>query len=57
MLNKFNCFKRFMEDIPDDVYTRHRSKFILKIRNYVYSEEENMKKKIKFSSSIGGSTD
>ena len=52
MLNKFNCFKRFMEDIPDDVYTRHRSKFILKIRNYVYSEEENMKKKIKFSSSI-----
>ena len=57
MLNKFNCYKRFMEDIPDDVYTRHRSKFILKIRNYVYSEEENMKKKIKFSSSIGGSTD
>ena len=46
-----------MEENKDDVYTRHRSKFITKLRDYVYTEEENVKKKIKNSSSIGGSTD
>ena len=53
----FQKFRRLMEESKDDVYTRHRSKFITKLRDYVYTEEENVKKKIKNSSSIGGSTD
>ena len=53
----FHKIKRLMEENKDDVYTRHRSKFITKLRDYVYTEEENVKKKIKNSSSIGGSTD
>ena len=57
IVNKYNGFRRFMEEIPDDVYTRHRSKFILKLRDYVYTEEENLKKKIKYTSSAGESTD
>ena len=55
--NGFKKIKRFMEESIDDVYTRHRSKFITKLRDYVYTEEENIKKKIKNSSSIGGSTE
>jgi hypothetical protein len=46
-----------MEEIPDDIYTRHRNKFIIKMRDYVYTEEENLKKKIKYTSSTGESTD
>ena len=57
IVNKYNAFRRFMEEIPDDIYTRHRSKFILKLRDYVYTEEENLKKKIKYTSSAGESTD
>ena len=57
MVNKYNGFRRFMEEIPDDIYTRHRNKFILKMRDYVYTEEENLKKKIKYTSSTGESTD
>ena len=53
----FQGFKRFMETSNEDVYTRHRSKFITKLREFVYAEEENIKKKIKNSGSIGGSTD
>ena len=57
LVNKYNGFRRFMEEIPDDIYTRHRSKFISKLRDYVYTEEENVKKKIKYTSSTGESTD
>ena len=41
----------------DDIYFKHRSKFIIKLRDYVYPEEENTQKRIKGSSSIGESTD
>ena len=57
LVNKYNGFRRFMEELPDDIYTRHRSKFILKLRDYVYTEEENLKKKIIYTSSTGESTD
>ena len=46
-----------MEEKKDDIYIQHRSKFILKLRDFVYSEEENLKKKIKYSGSIEESTD
>lgn len=49
--------KNFLDYPDDDVYTRHRSKFILKLRDYVYSEDENMKKRIKLTGSIEESTD
>ena len=57
MINKFQRIKKFVEEPKDDVYTRHRSKFILKLRDFVYTEEENAKKKMKLSGSIGESTD
>ena len=46
-----------LKEANDDVYSRHRSKFIIKLRDFVYTEEENMKKNIKYSGSIGESTD
>jgi hypothetical protein len=57
MSNKFQKMKNFLDYTDDDVYTRHRSKFILKLRDYVYSEDENMKKRIKLTGSIEESTD
>ena len=57
MSNKFQKMKNFLDYPDDDVYTRHRSKFILKLRDYVYSEDENMKKRIKLTGSIEESTD
>ena len=57
IFNKFRGFQRFMEEANEDVYSRHRSKFITKLRDFVYTEEENMKKNIKYSGSIGESTD
>ena len=53
----FQGFKRFMETSFEDIYMTHRSKFITKLRDFVYPEEENMKQKIKNSGSIGESTD
>ena len=57
--NKFNGFKKYMNENTffDDIYFKHRSKFIIKLRDYVYPEEENIQKRIKGSSSIGESTD
>ena len=55
--SNFQGFKKFMEEKKDDIYIQHRSKFILKLRDFVYSEEENLKKKIKYSGSIEESTD
>ena len=57
IFNKFKGFQRFMEESNDDVYSRHRSKFIIKLRDFVYTEEENMKKNIQYFGSIGESTD
>ena len=53
----FQGFKRFMETSFEDLYITHRSKFITKLRDFVYPEEENMKQKIKNSGSFGESTD
>ena len=53
----FQGFKRFMETSFEDIYMTHRSKFITKLRDFVYPEVENMEKKIKNSGSIGESTD
>ena len=53
----FQGFKKFMETSYEDICTRHRSKFITKLRDFVHTEEENLKKKIKYYGSIGGSTD
>ena len=53
----FQGFKRFMETSFEDLYMTHRSKFITKLRDFVYPEEENMKQKIKNSGSFGESTD
>lgn len=43
-------------DDYEDVYARHRGKFILKIKDYLYSDSDN-KQNRKKSSTIGGSTD
>ena len=43
-------------DDYEDIYSRHRSKFIMKIKDYIYPEQEIIKKKSKHST-IGGSTD
>jgi hypothetical protein len=57
--SKFSGFKKYFNEnnFFDDVYFKHRSKFIIKLRDFVYTEEENMKKNIKYSGSIGESTD
>ena len=57
MFNNFPGIKKFMEETKDDVYTRHRSKFILKLRDFVFTGEENLKKRIQYSGSIEESTD
>ena len=54
--NNFNGFKNFMKESIDDIYTRHRNKFIIKLRDYVCNEEMNSKIKKKGSSSMGEST-
>ena len=43
-------------DDYEDVYSRHRSKFIIKIRDYIYPDKEIMARK-KNKSSTGDSTD
>ena len=57
--SKFSGFKKYFNENTffDDVYFKHRSKFIIKLRDYVYPEEESNKKRIKGSSSIGESTE
>ena len=57
--SKFSGFKKYFNEnnFFDDVYFKHRSKFIIKLRDYVYPEEESNKKRIKGSSSIGESTE
>ena len=57
IFDKFQGIKKFMEESNDDVYSRHRSKFITKLRDFAFTEEENAKKNIKNSGSIGESTD
>ena len=52
--NFFNYNDEF--DDYEDVYSRHRSKFIMKIKDYIYPEQEIIKKKSKHST-VGGSTD
>ena len=52
--NFFNINDEF--DDYEDVYSRHRSKFIMKIKDYIYPEQEIIKKKSKHST-VGGSTD
>ena len=51
----FLGFVDYFDDY-EDVYSRHREKFILKIKDYIYPEEEKKENRIK-SSTIGGSTD
>ena len=56
--DKFIGMQQYMSDINfDDVYFKHRSKFIIKLKDFVYPEEENIKNRKKGSSSIGESTD
>ena len=55
-INKFSGFKKYLENSFDDVYMKHRRKFILKLRDYVCQDEENIKTKKKGSSSMGEST-
>jgi hypothetical protein len=43
-------------DDYEDVYSRHRGKFILKIKDYIYLDKDNTQNRKK-SSTIGGSTD
>ena len=52
--NFFNYNDEF--DDYEDVYSRHRSKFIMKIKDYIYPEQEIIKAKNKHST-VGGSTD
>ena len=55
--DKFIGFKAFMENTKNDVYAVHRRKFILKIRDYILSdEEEKTKMKKKQASSCEDST-
>lgn len=60
---KNNEIKKFFPynsgDLDDinDVYRRHRSKFITKVKDYIYPDEENFTRKREKSSTIGGSTD
>ena len=56
-INKFFGFKKYLENNFDDVYMKHRSKFIIKLRDYIYPDDENIKKRIKGNSSTGESTD
>jgi hypothetical protein len=43
-------------DDTDDVYYRHRSKFIIKLRDYIYPDKEIITRKRGKTSTIGGST-
>ena len=58
--NKFSGFKKYFnntKELFNDVYFRHRSKFIIKLKDYIYPEEESVKNRKKGSSSIGESTE
>ena len=55
---KRNFFAQNNEyDDFDDVYFRHRSKFIIKLKDYVYPDKEIKMKKRGKTSTIGGSTE
>ena len=41
----------------DDVYFRHRRKFILKLKDYIYPDKEILMRKRGKNSTVGGSTD
>ena len=43
-------------DDTDDVYYRHRSKFIIKLRDYIYPDKEIITRKRGKTSTVGGST-
>ena len=50
-INKFFGFKKYIENLNfDDIYIKHRMKFIMKLRNYICPEEENSNKMGKGSS-------
>ena len=50
-INKFFGFKEYIENLNfDDIYIKHRMKFIMKLRNYICPEEENSNKMGKGSS-------
>ena len=52
--NKFLNYNNV--DDYDDVYYRHRRKFLMKIKEYIYSEKEMIERKRAKSLSAGGST-
>ena len=56
-INRFFGFKKYLENFSfDDIYIKHRRKFIIKLRDYICQDEENNKIKKKGSSSMGEST-
>ena len=55
---KNNFFGNYLEiEDTNDVYFRHRSKFISKIKEYIYSENDIIIRKRGKNSTIGGSTE
>ena len=56
-IKMFLSYSKEEEDDADDVYARHRSKFIMKLKSYICPEEENIINRKGKSWSIGGSTD
>lgn len=54
-INNFFGLKKYLGNSFDDTYINHRRKFILKLRDYVFQDEENNKIK-KRSESKGEST-
>lgn len=54
--NKNNFFGSNNGDDYDDIYFRHRKKFIIKIKEYICSEKEINERKRAKSTSAGGST-
>ena len=55
--NRLFCDPNTDIDDSDEVYSRHRSKFIIKVRGYIYPDNEIKTRKRGKTSTIGGSTD
>ena len=57
-VDKFDEFKKYMnQSFFDDLYFKHRSKFIIKLRDYIYPENEFIKNRKIGDSSVGESTE